>query len=614
MNTNQTTVAVPTGHPRGLYTLFFTEMWERFSYYGMRALLVLFMVDAVQKGGMGMDDKSATAIYGLYTAAVYLMSLPGGWLADRIWGAQRAVWYGGIIIALGHFTLALPLTQTFYLGLIFVVIGSGILKPNMSSLVGELYPEGGSRRDAGFTIFYMGVNLGAFIGPIVCGWLATRMGWHWGFGAAGVGMVFGLIQFKLSRRLLANVGMERGNPRPLHSVERFGLIGSIIAAIVVIVLGMTGMVTLNPAAIATVMAYVILVIAVLYFAAVFLFCGLDKVEKERVGVILVLFVASALFWAGFEQAGSSFNLFAKRHTVRTTGFDFATLRTNDISDFPTLLEKLAQQTDPVSRFLGARLTNVAATSTPMEVARGLNGVIAGPLIFQADRFAGVDISPSTRALLDRQDALSRVGKGLNEDDLTRVNRWLLEDAYPTEISSSHTRPAGFVVPAAWFQALGPVFIIIFAPLFAWLWVWLARRNLDPSIPVKFALGLLFLALGFFVMAGAAQIVAGGNKALPTWLVTTYLVHTFGELCLSPVGLSSVTKLAPRKLVGQMMGVWFLATSFGNLLAGLLAGEFKADATDGWPALYLKITILPLLAGGLLIVCAKPIKRWLVGVK
>jgi proton-dependent oligopeptide transporter, POT family len=258
------------------------------------------------------------------------------------------------------------------------------------------------------------------------------------------------------------------------------------------VLGMTGMVTLNPAAIATVMAYVILVIAVLYFAAVFLFCGLNKVEKERVGVILVLFVASALFWAGFEQAGSSFNLFAERYTERLL--------------------------------------------------------------------------------------------------------------------------AGFEIPAAWFQALGPVFIIIFAPLFAWLWVWLARRNLDPSIPVKFALGLLFLALGFFVMAGAAQIVAGGNKALPAWLVTTYLVHTFGELCLSPVGLSSVTKLAPRKLVGQMMGVWFLATSFGNLLAGLLAGEFKADALEGWPGLYLRITILPLIAGVLLIVCAKPIKRWLVGVK
>lgn len=490
-NQQAAAASVPKGHPRGLYTLFFTEMWERFSYYGMRALLVLFMVDAV-KGGMGLDDATATAIYGLYGAAVYLMSLPGGWLADRLWGAQRAVWIGGIIIALGHFTLALPMTQTFYLGLILVIIGSGTLKPNMSTLVGELYPEGGTRRDAGFTIFYMGVNLGAFIGPMVCGLLADRVGWHWGFGAAGVGMVLGLIQFKFSRHLLAGAGTERGNPTPLHGVERFGLIGSMVALVVVVALGMAGVLKFNPQAIAKAMAYVLVAIAVVYFAVVFLFCGLNKVEKERVSVILVLFVTSAIFWAGFEQAGSSFNLFAERYTIR--------------------------------------------------------------------------------------DVL------------------------------------GFEVPAAWYQALGPIFIIGLAPVFAWLWVWLARRNLDPSIPVKFAFGLLFLALGFVVMAGAAKIVAAGNKAWPTWLITTYLVHTFGELCLSPVGLSSVTKLAPRKLVGQMMGVWFLATSLGNLLAGLLAGEFKADATDGWPALYLKITILPTIAGVLLIVCAKPIKRWLEGVK
>ena len=489
-----TAAAVPKGHPRGLYTLFFTEMWERFSYYGMRALLVLFMVDTVKKGGMGMDDRTATAIYGLYTAAVYLMALPGGWLADRLWGAQRAVWYGGIIIALGHFTLALPVTQTFYLGLVFVAIGSGVLKPNMSTLVGELYPEGGTRRDAGFTIFYMGVNLGAFIGPMVCGWLAVKWGWHYGFVAAGVGMVLGLIQFKLSRRLLAGAGLERGNLNPLHGVERFGLIGSLVATTCVVGLGMAGVLKFNPVAIAKAMAYVILAIAVVYFAVVFLFCGLNKVEKERVGVILVLFVASALFWAGFEQAGSSFNLFAERSTVRQLG-------------------------------------------------------------------------------------------------------WI-----------------NYEVPAAWFQALGPIFIIGLAPLFAWLWMWLARRNLDPSIPVKFACGLLLLAAGFVVMAGAAKVVAAGNKALPTWLITTYLVHTFGELCLSPVGLSSVTKLAPRKLVGQMMGIWFLATSFGNLIAGLLAGEFKEDNVAGWPELYLQITILPVIAGVLLIVCARPIKRWMEGVK
>jgi len=481
----------PTGQPRGLSTLFLTEMWERFSYYGMRALLVLFMVDAT-RGGLGLEDKTATAIYGLYTAAVYLMSLPGGWLADRLWGAQRAVWYGGLVIALGHFTLALPVTQTFYLGLVFVVVGSGLLKPNMSTLVGELYPEGGTRRDAGFTIFYMGINLGAFVGPMVCGWLATRLGWHWGFGAAGVGMVLGLLQFKLSRGRLGQAGIERGNTRPLHVVERFGLIGALVVTALLVGLGMAGRLKLNPVALAQAMAYVILAIAGLYFLTVFLFCGLNKVERERVGVILVLFAASALFWAGFEQAGSSFNLFAERDTVRQLG--------------------------------------------------------------------------------------------------------------------------GFEIPAAWFQALGPVFIITFAPVFAWLWVWLGRRNLDPSIPVKFAFGLILLALGFLVMAGAAKVVAAGHPALPTWLVTTYLIHTFGELCLSPVGLSSVTKLAPRKLVGQMMGIWFLASSLGNLLAGLLAGEFNHDRLAAWPALYLKITILPLIAGALLLVLARPIKRWMEGVR
>ena len=483
-------VAVRQRHPRGLWTLFMTEMWERFSYYGMRALLVLFMVDAVK--GMKMDEKTADAIYGLYTASVYLMSLPGGWFGDRLWGAQRAVWYGGIIIALGHFTLALPWVQTFYLGLVLVVVGSGTLKPNMSGMVGELYPEGGARRDAGFTIFYMGVNLGAAIGPMVCGWLAQTRGWHWGFASAGVGMVLGLIQFQLTRRWIANAGTQRGNEAPLGTPERVGLFGGICVAAVALVLCLAGSIRLNPVFLAQKMAYVILALAVLFFIYAFFFCGLNKIEKERVTMVLVLFLTSALFWSGFEQAGSSFNLFADRYTERLVG--------------------------------------------------------------------------------------------------------------------------GFEVPAAWFQALGPVFIIAFAPVFAWLWVWLARRNLDPSIPVKFALGLLFLGAGFLVMAGAADVVISGHKAWPTWLIMTYLFHTFGELCLSPVGLSSVTKLAPRKLAGQMMGIWFLATSLGNLLAGLLAGEFNPGTIQHWPALYIKIVILPAIAGILLILFSRPLKRLMAGVK
>jgi POT family proton-dependent oligopeptide transporter len=478
-------------HPRGLATLFFTEMWERFSYYGMRALLVLFMVDAV-RGGMGMDDKTATAIYGIYTAAVYLMSLPGGWLADRIFGAQRAVWYGGIIIALGHFTLAIPTVSTFYLGLIFVVVGSGILKPNMSALVADLYPEGGARRDAGFTIFYMGVNLGAAIGPIICGFLATKCGWHWGFGAAGVGMVLGLLQFYRTKSRLGLAGQTRAHDVPLRSRERAAVVGILAATAVGAVLLFGNFIRPNPVKVAQGMTFLISACAIAFFAAVFLLGNLSKIEKERVAMILVLFLASALFWAGFEQAGSSFNLFAERYTQRNL-FDFE-------------------------------------------------------------------------------------------------------------------------IPAAAFQALGPVFIIALAPVFAGLWVWLARRNLEPSIPVKFGLGLLLLAAGFLVMAGAAKVVAAGQQAWPTWLMTTYLVHTFGELCLSPVGLSSVTKLSPRHLTGQMMGIWFLGSSLGNVIAGLMAGNFDPAAIQGWSAVYLQIAILPTIAGGLLILFSKPLKRLVVGVK
>lgn len=472
-------------HPRGLATLFFTEMWERFSYYGMRALLVLFMVDSVS-GGLGMDDRTATAIYGLYTAAVYLMALPGGWLADRLWGAQKAVWLGGIVIALGHFTLALPVSWSFYLGLVLVVVGSGILKPNMSGLVAELYPEGGARRDAGFTIFYMGVNLGAALGPLACGWLARAYGWHWGFGAAGVGMVLGLIQFHRTRSWLGEAGLARSDTRPLGPVERTLLRGGVATAVVVCAVCLLGIVRIDPVMVAQVTAYAISALAVVYFAWLFIAGRLDADERRRVGMIIVLFLAAAVFWAGFEQAGSSFNLFAERYTDRALG--------------------------------------------------------------------------------------------------------------------------SFEVPAAWFQALGPVFIIAFAPLFAVLWVKLGQRGRDPSIPVKFGSGLLLLAGGFAVMAGASEVAAVGGRALPTWLITTFLVHTFGELCLSPVGLSSVTKLAPRRFVGQMMGVWFLATSLGNVLAGLLAGGFEPDQVSSWPSLYLKIAALPAAVGLLLILLAGPIRR------
>ena len=484
--------AAPAKHPRGLYTLFFTEMWERFSYYGMRALLVLFMVDAVKKGGLGLTDVTATAIYGLYTAAVYLAALPGGWVADRFLGAQRSVWYGGIVIACGHFTLAIPTTQTFYLGLLLVVLGTGLLKPNVSAIVGELYPEGGARRDAGFTVFYMGINLGAALGPLVCSALGENLNWHYGFAAAGVGMVLGLAQYRLSAGYLGAAGLRAGHQEGAGRKDYLLLAGLGGAVTVLVVLVALGVVRINPVALAEGARNVIVAVAVLYFVSVFLFFRLDATERKRVAVIVVLFLSSARFWSGFEQAGSSLNLFAERFTQR---------------------------------------------------------------VF-----------------------------------------------------------SGTTIPAGWFQSLGPVFIISLAPVVAAVWVWLARRSLNPSLPAKFALGLLLLAAGFLVMAGASKLVATGNKVWPQWLIMTYLLHSIGELCLSPVGLSSVTKLAPRRLVGQMMGTWFLATSLGNLIAGLTAGKFSADGVAQMSGRYVHIVLMMAGTGLLLLVFTKPIRKLMAGVE
>ncbi len=489
-----TAAAATPGHPRGLYTLFFTEMWERFSYYGMRALLVLFMTDAVVKGGLGLTDKVATSIYGLYTAAVYLAALPGGWVADRFLGAQKTVWYGGLLIVSGQFLLVLPNAQSFYLGLVLIVLGTGLLKPNISAIVGELYPEGGARRDAGFTIFYMGINLGAAISPLITGYLGERWNWHYGFVAAGFGMILGLLQFRLTARHLGTTGLFPGHAKKAGKSEWLLLCGGVAALACALVLGLTGLIRFNPVVLARSSAWIILAVAVLYFASAFSLFGLDSLEKKRVAVIAILFLASAMFWSGFEQAGSSLNLFAERYTQRWLGF------------------------------------------------------------------------------------------------------------------------LHYEIPASWFQSLGPVFVISLAPVMAGVWVALARRNLNPSLPVKFAAGLLFLAAGFCVMAVASRFVAAGHKVWPTWLISTYLLHTFGELCLSPVGLSSVTKLAPRRLVGQMMGIWFLATSLGNLIAGVLAGEFNSQRLQDMSDRYLQIVLTTAGTGLLLLVLSRPIKRLMAGAK
>jgi proton-dependent oligopeptide transporter, POT family len=476
------------GHPRGLSTLFFTEMWERFSYYGMRALLVLFMTNAVATGGMGLDDVTATAIYGLYTAGVYIAALPGGWIADRVLGLRRAVFWGGVVIAAGHFTLAIPSTVAFYAGLFLIVIGTGLLKPNVSAMVGDLYPEGGARRDAGFSVFYMGINLGGFAGPLVCGYLGEVVDWHLGFAAAGVGMVFGLIQYSFGGSYLGSVGELRPEAAGkaaqasarLTLLRWLELVGGLV--LIVVALRAMGAIQLTLIGVVDWAGTFIVLIAAAFLLYVALFGGLSVVEKKRVGVIAVLFLAAACFWSGFEQAGSSMNLFAERLTNRVMG--------------------------------------------------------------------------------------------------------------------------GREMPASWLQSVNSIFIIMLAPVFSALWLWLGARN--PSIPAKMAFGLILLGMGFAVLAYASISATPETRVSPNWLVATYFFHTLGELCLSPIGLSSITRLSPHRYVGQMMGIWFMGAALGNLVAGRLAGLIESLPL---PSLFGAVTLFSIGSGLLLLILARPLRGW-----
>ncbi len=391
------------GHPRGLSTLFFTEMWERFSFYGLKALLILFMTAAVTQGGLGFTDQRAGNVIGWYGFGVYASAIFGGLAADKVLGQYRSVLLGGIIIALGHFSMAVPTVPTFYLGLCLIVVGTGLLKPNASTMVGALYDREDARRDAGFSIFYVGINVGAFVAPLVVGTLGQKVNWHVGFACAGVGMIIGLIQY------------VAGKPRLMPALERLGQTDAHAAR------------SSEP------------------------WWRFQRDEWGRVAAIAVLFVFSSIFWGAFEQASSSLNLFADRLT-RNTAF-------------------------------------------------------------------------------------------------------------------------GYNFPSTWYQSLNSMFMIFgLAPLIGWFWIRLGPRQ--PSSPVKFALGLFFVGLGFVLIVPAARTTQQGVLVSPWWLIGLYFLHTIGELCLSPVGLSIVTKLAPARIVGAMMGLWFLSIAVGNKLAGMAGGLFE----------------------------------------
>ncbi|CAM3581720.1 peptide MFS transporter [Vibrio aquimaris] len=435
------------GHPRGLFLLFGTELWERFSYYGMRAILVLYLTDKTINGGLGWTTKDALDLYGIYTGLVYITPLIGGWLADNYLGQRRSILIGGALMAIGQFTLALPAEMigmstlhSFYLGLALLIAGNGLFKPNISTMVGDLYQEGDNRRDGAFTIFYMGINLGALLAGIIVGSVTGEFGWKSGFVVAGIGMVISLVmQMGLAQSWLGDIGMEPSAKRELANKKSHRK---------------------EP---------------------------LTKEEFDRIKVILVMSVFTIVFWAGFEQAGGLMNIYTQQYTDRMIG--------------------------------------------------------------------------------------------------------------------------GFEVPAAWFQSLNPFFIITLAPILAVLWVKLGKR--EPNSPVKFALAMFFLALGFLCMVGAVM-EQGGDTSVKTsmlWLVGAFFFHTLGELCLSPIGLSLVTKLAPLRLASLMMGAWFGCTAIANYVAGYV-GSHVGEL--GAMAIFSGIAVTAIVSGVILLLFSNTLVRWMHG--
>lgn len=475
------------GHPRGLATLFFTEMWERYSFYGTRALLMLYMTHSVASGALGMTDMKAGAIYGFYTATVYLLSLPGGWFADRIVGQRKAVLFGGLIIAIGDFCLASPGIAMYYAGLGFLMIGTGLLKPNVSTMVGQLYAPGDRRRDSGFSIFYMGINIGAF-SPLLVSWVGEKVNWRLAFATSGIGMLAGVVQYVATGKYLGEAGLHpvrlddpAKDARQKRTAACIGVV-AMVALAAIVLLNSRGAIRLTAEAISNSLGWVLAAISVAVFAWMIFGKGWSQAERKRAAAILVLFIGAAVFWGAYEQAGSSLNLFADVNTNRHIG--------------------------------------------------------------------------------------------------------------------------SYEFPAGWFQWIQPLFVLILAPFFAWLWIKLDKR--EPSSTAKFSVALFFVGLSFLVLVPPAAHVG----VSPGWLTGSYFLSVVGEMCLSPVGLSAMTKLAPARAAGFAMGIWFLSTSIGEWLAGKAGSLFSSMPL---PKLFGISALVPFIAAIVLALLIKPTRRLTSGV-
>ncbi len=480
------------GQPRALATLFFTEMWERFSYYGMRAILVLYLIappDGVNPpgGGLGFSTADAAAIYGTYSAMVYLFPLVGGWIADRITGPRIAVLAGGIVIAAGHFVMAVPIEVLFWLGLLLIAFGTGLLKPSVSAMVGGLYAPGDERRDGGFSIFYMGINLGGLLAPLVVGYLGEDVNWHLGFAIAGVGMLLGLAQYIAGWKGLGTVGKAVPDPAPTDVRVRAGLVSVAVLVGIAAVIGIDAVfLGFDITDLTVLFTIIVVVIAVAYFIRLFRQPNLQTVDRHRLRAFLYLFLAAVVFWAIYDQGGSTINEFASDFTQTDLGF--------------------------------------------------------------------------------------------------------------------------FNVPVSWLQSINPIFIIIFAPIFAVIWTKLGSRA--PSTPIKFAMAIFGVGLSFLIMVPAALQAENGEQSAMWWIVSVFLVQTWSELLLSPNGLSATTKLAPKGLLSQMLAVWFLATAVGDSVGGQIA---RLIDVLGWAGYFIVCGLGTLVLAGLFLLVVPKIKALMDGV-
>lgn len=575
------------GHPAGLFTLFFTEMWERFSYYGMRALLVLFLISEAATGGWAWTNEEAGKLYALYTGLVYVTPIFGGLLADKVLGYRKAVVLGAVLMTAGHASMAAETPFFFYLGLTLLILGNGAFKPNVSTIVGGLYPAGSDKKDGAYTIFYMGINAGAFLGILLCGYIGEKVGWSYGFGLAGIFMFVGMIQFWFGQGIFGNVGLSPKQQRNLNievheaaardagneneevvvkeelpkaasnggtRVAIWGIIAAAVAA------GLYFLVPLLLPQVDEWVGPVIIGCMVGVIGFILSDPSLKGESKDRVVVVVILAIFTIFFWWAFEQAGSSMTIFAKDFTQRTLTGDGATI---------------------------FKWVNATLTVVPLAIITWVLAMLFAKTV--------------------KKYPISVIALGLSFTAIWAIALWMLYREFSADKSE---------IPASWFGILNSLFIILFAPVFSKIW----ESRFNPSASIKFAFGLILLGIGFGVLAFGASAIPQGSEAGAVrvsliWLVLAYLLHTLGELVLSPVGLSYVSKLTPTHLLGIIFGVWFGATAVANYLGGMTASFIEPISEEvGLSGFFLIFTAIPIFAGLILVLLTPIIKKKMHGIK